>query len=126
MASQPSPALMTSRLIIMAVFLTVLFGGLFGYDYHRKAQSQAAFAAYRPPPVPVTVAIAEKRAVPHTLNSVGSLEAVRQVVISAEVDGRVTALNFEPGSEVKASGMEMNLSGTGLEPSGICLELPAL
>lgn len=93
---------MRKRLIIMAVLLTVLFGGLFGFDYFRKTQIRAAFAAYRPPPQPVTVSEATLESLPRSLNGVGTLEAVRQVVVSPEVGGRITALLFEPGQKVAA------------------------
>jgi multidrug efflux system membrane fusion protein len=90
------------RLVVMGLFLILLFGGLFGFDLFRKIQMGKSFAAYRPPPVPVTALRIEAAVLPRSLEAVGSLEAVRQVVLAAEVDGRVTELHFTPGSSVRA------------------------
>ena len=53
-----------------------------------------------PPPVAVSTVKAEKQVWESTLKSVGSLEAVQGVVVSADVPGRVTEILFEPGSKV--------------------------
>src|SRR5689334_8379845 len=88
------------RLLIMGLFLVLLFGGLFGFDLFRKIQMGKSFAAYRPPPVPVTALRIEAAALPRSVEAIGSLEAVRQVVLAAEVEGRITQLHFTPGSNV--------------------------
>jgi multidrug efflux system membrane fusion protein len=93
---------MGKRLLVMAALLAVLFGGLFGFDYFRQTQIQAAYANYRPPPQPVTVSPATTQPLPRSLSGVGTIEAVRQVMVSPEVGGRVTALHFQPGSKVAA------------------------
>lgn len=89
------------RLLIMGLFLVLLFGGLFGFDLFRKIQMGKSFAAYRPPPVPVTALRIEAAALPRSVEAIGSLEAVRQVVLAAEVEGRITQLHFTPGSNVR-------------------------
>lgn len=86
----------------MGLFLIVLFGGLFGFDLLRKIQMGKAFAAYRPAPIAVTALRAEAGAVPRALEAIGTLEAVRQVTLAAEVGGRITALYLTPGGSVKA------------------------
>lgn len=93
---------MKRRLALMAVLLIVFFGALFGYDYWGRMQTQAFFAHYQPPPVPVSVASAELRTIPQRLRSIGTLEAVRQLTLSPEVAGRVTALHFVAGDWVVA------------------------
>lgn len=92
---------LNKRLLVMGLFLILLFGGLFGFDLFRKIQMGKSFASYRPPPVPVTALRLEAAALPRSLEAVGSLEAVRQVVLAAEVDGRITQLHFTPGGTVK-------------------------
>src|SRR5205085_2518546 len=84
------------------VILVVLFGGLFGFNFYRKAQAGMAFANYRPPPVQVVATRAEVGNMPRTLQAIGSLEAVRQVTVAPEVGGRITALHFQPGQKVRA------------------------
>ncbi|HSB96304.1 MAG TPA: efflux RND transporter periplasmic adaptor subunit [Spongiibacteraceae bacterium] len=93
---------LNKRLLMMGLFLILLFGGLFGFDLFRKVQMGKAFAAYRPAPVPVTAIRAEIGAVPRALQAIGTLEAVRQVTIAPEVDGRITELHLLPGATVKA------------------------
>src|SRR5688572_4921259 len=93
---------MRKNLIVAVVVLVVLFGGLFGFDYYRKAQAGAAFANFRPPPVQVAVSRAELGEMPKTLQAIGSLEAIRQVTIAPEVGGRITQLHFKPGQKVRS------------------------
>lgn len=101
---------MRKRLIIMAALLALLFGGLFGFDYFRQTQIQAAFASYRPPPQPVTVSKVTLQPLPRSLSGVGTLEAVRQVTVSPEVGGRITALHFQPGATVAAGAPLVQLN----------------
>jgi multidrug efflux system membrane fusion protein len=54
------------------------------------------------PPVKVAVATATQRSMPHLLSGIGELEATRQVMVTAEVNGLVTAIAFHPGESVKA------------------------
>ena len=68
------------------------------------------FAAYRPPPVPVTVEQVQAGEVPRSVEAIGSLEAVRQVTIAPEVSGRITQLHFVPGNEVKAGAPLLQLN----------------
>lgn len=98
------------RLIIVGLCLIVIFGGLFGFDLFRKIMMGKYFAAYRPPPVPVTAEQVTVGEVPHSIEAIGSLEAVRQATISPEVSGRITALHFTPGNEVKAGAPLLQLN----------------
>ena len=90
------------RLLLMGIFLIVLFGGLFGFDVFRKVQMGKAFAAYQPPPSPVTAEQVKAGEIPRSLEAIGTLQAVQQVQLAAEVDGRITAIHFKPGSSVLA------------------------
>ena len=98
------------RLLIVGVCLLVIFGGLFGFDLFRKIMMGKYFAAYRPPPVQVTAEQVTAGEIPHSVDAIGSLEAVRQVTISPEVNGRITALHFTPGNEVKAGAPLLQLN----------------
>lgn len=98
------------RLLIVGLCLVVIFGGLFGYDLFRKIMMGKYFAAYQPPPVPVTVEQVQAGEVPRSVEAIGSLEAVRQAAIAPEVSGRVTALHFEPGAMVKAGAPLLQLN----------------
>jgi len=53
-----------------------------------------------PPPTAVVAAVVSPVDVPDALEAVGSLRAVREVVLAPEVAGRVTAIGFRPGQRV--------------------------
>lgn len=84
-------------LIIAAVVLVVLFGAVFLW---RSARTSASSAAYAPPPVEVSAIRVEAETLPQALEATGTLQAVREVVLAAEVPGRVTAIGFEAGRRV--------------------------
>jgi membrane fusion protein, multidrug efflux system len=53
-------------------------------------------------PVVVQVVTATPRALPRTISSVGSLESLDMTTVSAEIDGRVVALDIPEGRRVEA------------------------
>ncbi len=54
------------------------------------------------PPAPVQVATAIRRNVPQYLDEVGTCQAREMVVIQPQVSGRITALHFTDGQDLKA------------------------
>ena len=62
-----------------------------------------------PGPVAVVAVRVEPRAVPAALEAVGSLRAVQEVMLAPEVAGRVTAIRFQPGSNVGAGAALIQL-----------------
>jgi membrane fusion protein, multidrug efflux system len=101
---------LTKRLIFVGLCLIVIFGALFGFGLFRKIQMGKYFAAYQPPPVPVTVEHVVAGEVARSVEAIGSLEAVRQAIIASEVSGRITQLHFTPGNEVKAGAPLLQLN----------------
>ena len=98
------------RMLLMAAILAVLFGALYGFNRFRQQAISQFFASNRPPPVPVLAVPARSEPAPQTLIGLGSLAAVRQVVVSPEVSGRVTKILFQPGQRVKADETLVQLS----------------
>lgn len=98
------------RLLIVGLCLIVIFGGLFGFDLFRKIMMGKSFASYQPPPTPVTAEQVSVGEVPRSIEAIGSLEAVRQVTIAPEVSGRITALHFTPGNNIKAGAPLLQLN----------------
>ena len=92
---------MKRRMIIMAVTLAVVFGGLYGFAKFRENAIANYFATVRPPPTPVDVELARAEAIPRFVSGIGSLVAVHQVTVTAEIGGRVVNILFEPGAAVK-------------------------
>jgi len=78
---------------VLAVFLVLFLWRI----WLNAAPPQAA-----PPPTSVVATIVSPVDVPAALEAVGSLRAVREVVLSPEVAGRVTAIRFNPGQRVVA------------------------
>jgi multidrug efflux system membrane fusion protein len=71
--------------------------------YHAFEKTQIAkFMAVRPPPTPITQAIAEVRPVAKSLGGIGTLQAVRQVTVAPEVGGLITQIHFTLGATVNA------------------------
>jgi membrane fusion protein, multidrug efflux system len=88
--------------IIVGALLAVLVGGLVWFNYFRGQMIKQFFANNKPPPVAVSAAEAKSEVVPNLLTAVGGLAAVHQVDVSADVNGRVTEIKFEPGTHVEA------------------------
>ena len=53
------------------------------------------------PPVPVTVAVAERRTVPFELPATGTVEPIQTVAVQAQVSGLLQRVAFREGDEVK-------------------------
>jgi multidrug efflux system membrane fusion protein len=90
------------RLFLMGLFLVVVFGALFGWNLFKKIQMGKSMANYAQPPVVVNAVTVSARQIPRALDAIGSLEAVHQVTLSPEIDGRITQLYIQPGATVKA------------------------
>ncbi|MCK1651338.1 efflux RND transporter periplasmic adaptor subunit [Bradyrhizobium sp. 149] len=88
--------------IIVGTLLGVLVGGLVWFNSFRGQMIKQFFANNKPPPVAVSAAEAKSEVVPNLLTAVGGLSAVHQVDVSADVNGRVTEIKFEPGAHVEA------------------------
>jgi membrane fusion protein, multidrug efflux system len=88
--------------IIVGVLLGALVGGLVWFNSFRGQMIKQFFANNKPPPASVTAAEANSEVVPNLLTAVGELAAVHQVNVTADVNGRVTEIKFEPGTHVEA------------------------
>lgn len=73
--------------------------GLAGFMLSGPARTQQQDGP--PPPVPVEVAIAERRDVGHEIEAVGTVEALQDVVVRAQVDGILTRVHFAEGDLVR-------------------------
>lgn len=88
--------------IIVGTLLGLLVGGLVWFNYFRGQMIKQFFANNKPPPTLVSVAEAKSEVVPNLLTAVGGLAAVHQVDVTADVNGRVTEIKFNPGTHVEA------------------------
>lgn len=96
------PVRMVRWSIIVGLLLTLLVGGLVGFNAFRSKMIAQFFANNKPPPVSVTIAEAKSEVIPNLLTAVGDLAAVHQVNVTSDVNGRITAILFTAGSTVTA------------------------
>src|SRR5436309_1612103 len=87
----------------VSIFITLLILGGLGYiGWTSWQQKQATSRGQRPDlPVPVLAASPRVQDVPVYLEGVGSVRALNNVLVRAQVDGKLIAVNFTEGQEVK-------------------------
>lgn len=85
--------------------IALLAGGLYGWRSLRAGGDTGGAT----PPVAVTAMQVVPQDAPAALEAVGSLRAVRQVVLSPEVAGRVEAIRFRSGQSVAAGALLVQL-----------------
>jgi membrane fusion protein (multidrug efflux system) len=96
---------MTKRIIftILGVLAIIgILGGIKGMQINRMI---AIGSQSTPPPETVTTAVVRSESWEALITSVGSLEAVQGVMLTAELPGKVTRIAFEPGTKVKAGDL---------------------
>jgi membrane fusion protein, multidrug efflux system len=87
----------------VSIFITLLILGGLGYiAWTSFQQKQAANRGARPDlAVPVLAATPRVQDVPVYLEGVGSVRALNNVLVRAQVDGKLIAVNFTEGQDVK-------------------------
>ena len=68
-----------------------------------RAVRTAPAPAAQDAPVPVTAMVVRAARVPMSLEAIGTLRAVREVMLTPEIAGRVVAIHFEAGARVGAA-----------------------
>jgi multidrug efflux system membrane fusion protein len=106
----PSRGKVAFRFVLMALVLTLVGGGLYGFDQFRKGMIAKFFAGNVPPPAAVSAEVAVSEAMPRMLDGIGTVAAVHQVTVAPEVGGRVTAIFFEAGATVSAGAPLVQLN----------------
>jgi membrane fusion protein (multidrug efflux system) len=97
-------------LVIAAIPLLIVFGGLAAFNYVLKPMIIQQVLSSRPvPAVPVTVAAAKSEKWRGELAAIGTIEAVRGVTLAPQIAGRVDSIGFESGKWVKAGDTVLTL-----------------
>ena len=99
---------MIKRLILVILFLTAMFGGIFGWK-HFSGQKMAAMMAKPPPPATIASAEVREEAWQPYLHAVGSVEAIQGVSVTTEVPGQVKKILAESGQHVEAGDVILQL-----------------
>jgi membrane fusion protein (multidrug efflux system) len=92
-------------MIIIIIGLILVVGGLGGIKGLQINRMIAQARQFAPPPETVTTAVARTESWESLLTAVGSLEAVRGVMVTAELTGKVVDIEFEPGTMVRAGDL---------------------
>lgn len=93
------------QIAIVLGTVVLIFLLLFGW----RAWRNSAPPPPPPPPTGVVAAVVNPTDVPSALMAVGSLRAVREVMLAPEVAGRVSAIRFRPGQTVGAGATLVQL-----------------
>jgi len=96
---------MKKRVILTIVGLLVLIGIISGIKGLQIFRMTAYGKKFVPPPETVTTFEVHPDSWESLLTSVGSLEAVQGVMVTAELKGKVEKIAFEPGAMVRAGDL---------------------
>lgn len=102
-----SPKLRTLQTVVLVLIAITLVSGVL---YYWKTQRQAGAGGWSGGgPMDVVATTVQAKDAPVTLEALGEVRAVNQVRLSAEVAGRVSDIAFEPGENVKAGTLLVQL-----------------
>jgi RND family efflux transporter MFP subunit len=94
---------MLKRMSIMIIILSIVFGGIFWFlGYFKPMMVNQYFSNFQPPPATISSAYAEKTSRTPFLESIGSVVAVQEVIVTSEVAGLIKSIKFVSGQNVKA------------------------
>ena len=90
------------RIVSMTITLLILGGlGYIGWTAMQQKQTANRNGPPRDLPVPVLAATPRIQDMPVYLDGVGSVRALNNVIVRAQVDGKLIAVNFTEGQDVK-------------------------
>ncbi|PKN17427.1 MAG: efflux transporter periplasmic adaptor subunit [Deltaproteobacteria bacterium HGW-Deltaproteobacteria-6] len=101
---------MVRGMVIMLLAAGIIFGGIFGYKALQTQMAGKSMAGRKMPPVTVTAAKAELKVWQPQLRVVGSLRAVRGVDVTCEISGLVRRIHFQPGQNIRAGELLVELN----------------
>lgn len=98
------------KMIGMLLITGLVFGAIFGIKACSRMQANRGFDGMSMPPVTITAAEARLESWAETIEAVGTLVAVNGVDVTTEVEGVVSAIEFESGQTVKAGDLLLRLN----------------
>jgi membrane fusion protein (multidrug efflux system) len=96
---------MAKKIILSILGVLVIIGILGGIKGLQIDRMMAAGSQAVQPPETVTTAVVGAESWETLITSVGSLEAVQGVMLTAELPGKVVRIAFDPGTKVKAGDL---------------------
>lgn len=88
------------RRMVLTLLAVVFFIGAIAFVKYKQIQTAMAHGAWQPPPEAVTSIVARQEQWPATISSIGSVEAVHGVTVSADLAGIVQEIRFQSGASV--------------------------
>jgi membrane fusion protein, multidrug efflux system len=96
--------------MLLMLVVTVAVLATLGFVKFKQVQTAVqAAASFAPPPEAVTSVVAKQETWPDSLSVIGSMEAVHGVMVSADLPGAVSKINFESGQGVKQGDVIVEL-----------------
>src|SRR5271169_4287163 len=99
------PVRMRWYLLSGMAILVAVCGSYVGWQHLATPNAVAPPAAAPAPPIPVSVAAAERRDVPIYLTGLGTVQAFNTVTVKTRVDGELVKVAFAEGQDVKAGDL---------------------
>jgi membrane fusion protein (multidrug efflux system) len=100
---------MKKKIFIAIIFVVVIFVGLAAIKVLQIGKMLAFGKTFVPPPDSVSSAVAQEENWQDTLTAVGSVNAAQGVMVSPEVAGTVTEIDFESGAVVAKGDLLVRL-----------------
>jgi membrane fusion protein (multidrug efflux system) len=100
---------MRKRMLIMLSVMGLVIIGLGTMKFLQIRAAIAAGSSWSPPPEAVTTIVAKNEEWASTLSAIGTAQAVNGVLVSADLPGLVSEINFESGRQVKAGQVLVQL-----------------
>ena len=89
----------------VVVGLCFVIGSLVYVKYEQISTLISSGENFTPPATTTTSFNVQKTSWEQTLSSIGSLEATKGLIVTADISGRISNVLFEAGSEVKAGDL---------------------
>jgi multidrug efflux system membrane fusion protein len=93
----------------------IALAGVVAVGLRHRGSSHSGAAGGPPPAVPVTVVQAKTQDVPIVLSAPGTTQAWNTVAVRSQIDGRLTAINFEEGQEVRQGDILAQIDSSALQ-----------
>ncbi len=97
-------------LIITASAVGAVLALLVGWNLFTGIMMKQFFANNKPPPLAVSTEVVQPSSIEQSMTAIGSVAAVHQVVISAEVGGQVSQIVFQAGTAVKKGDLLVRMN----------------
>src|SRR5690349_1029217 len=107
----------TMKRFLLALFVLAALGaGAYGYrNFFQPAAAAAADAPKEKPAAqgdraqPVLTAVAQRKAVPRDLGTIGTVQPLAVVALKSRIDSQIEAIHFTDGQEVRAGDLLISL-----------------